>query len=62
MIERQKMTNKEKLEHQQLMAELDTLRTENEKLKQTLQKHKELVSNISFTGYIKLAFGTLFKL
>ena len=45
------MTNKEKLEHQQLMAELETLRVENEKLKQTLQKHKERVSNISFTGY-----------
>ena len=56
------MTNKEKLEHQQLMAELETLRAENEKLKQTLQKHKELVSKISFMGYIKLAFGTLFKL
>ena len=27
------MTNKEKLEHQQLMAELETLRAENEKLK-----------------------------
>ena len=56
------MTNKEKLEHQQLMTELETLRAENEKLKQTLQKHKELVSKISFIGYIKLAFGTLFRL
>ena len=56
------MTNKEKLEHQQLITELETLRVENEKLKQTLQKHKELVSNISFMGYIKLAFGTLFRL
>ena len=62
MIERHTMTNKEKLEHQQLMTELETLRAENEKLKQTLQKHKELVSKISFMGYIKLAFGTLFRL
>ena len=56
------MTNKEKLEHQQLMAELETLRAENEKLKKKKKKHKEVVSNISFMGYIKLAFGTLFKL
>ena len=53
------MTNKEKLEHQQLMAELETLRAENVKLKQTLQKHKELVSNISFTYWLMIKYNII---
>ena len=45
------MTNKEKLEHQQLMAELETLRAENEKLKQTFTRQKILQYSIDLNNF-----------